>query len=388
MRVPILTLAAAGFAVVTTEFVIIGILPQLANDLNISIAQAGLLATIFAFTVAIAAPILTALVANVERKKLFATLLGTIAASNVLTAIAPTFETIAAARILGALALPVFWSVGTAAAAQLGGEDGGGKSVAILYASISAGTVIGIPLGTLLADMFGWREMFIAIGALAALMSIALLLFFPVTKPKSSSSILSQVAILKRPVFLSHLLLTAFSFTSMFVAYTYLADILQTLANIPSTQVAWYLMAFGVFGLFGNWLAGQYVDKSPMKVTVVSLLGLSVASLLTVQLSGETVLFLVPLALWGAAQSAGFIGNQLRVMQQAPDAQEFASSLSVTIAQLGIGLGALIGGGVINVYSLSALGFANWTIGIAGIVIAICITLAARSVKQKLAQAL
>jgi predicted MFS family arabinose efflux permease len=388
MRVPILTLAAAGFAVVTTEFVIIGILPQLAHDLNISIAQAGLLATIFAFTVAIAAPILTALVAKVERKKLFAFLLAAIASSNVLTAIAPTFETIAAARIVGALALPVFWSVGTAAAAQLGGAEGGGKSVAILYASISAGTVIGIPLGTLLAEVFGWREMFLAIGVLAALMSLALLAFFPTTKPASSSSILQQVSILKRPMFLGHLVLTAFSFTSMFVAYTYLADILQTLANVPSTQVAWYLMGFGFFGLIGNWLAGQYVDKSPMLVTVISLLFLATMSYVTVQLSGQTILFVVPLAVWGAAQSAGFIGNQLRVMKEAPDAQEFASSLSVTIAQLGIGLGALIGGGVINTYSLAALGIANWAIGLAGIAIAVCIIFASRAIKQKLAQAI
>lgn len=108
MKLPILTLAAAGFAVVTTEFVIIGVLPQLAAVLGVTIAQAGLLATIFAFTVAIAAPCLTALVPKVERKKLFASLLAMIAVSNILTAIVPTFETLAAAQVIGALALPVF----------------------------------------------------------------------------------------------------------------------------------------------------------------------------------------------------------------------------------------------------------------------------------------
>ena len=379
MRLPILTLAAAGFAVVTTEFVIIGVLPQLAADLGVSIAQAGLLATIFAFTVAIAAPFLTALVANVERKKLFAGLLAMIAVSNALTALAPTFETPAAARVIGALALPVFWAVGTAAAAKLGGPEGGGKSVAILYASISAGTVIGIPLGTLLADLMGWRVMFGAIGVLAAVMSLALLAFFPMTKPEAAPSLLTQASILKRGSFLAHLVLTAFAFTSMFVAYTYLADILQTLASVPSSQVAWVLMGFGIVGLFGNWLAGQYVDRSPMGVTVVSLAALAAASFATVAITGQGILFLVPLSIWGAAQSAGFIADQLRVMKQAPEAQEFASALSVTIAQVGIGLGALIGGRVIDTAGLPALGPANAMIGVAGLLVAALIVIAMRS---------
>ncbi|MEM9872599.1 MAG: MFS transporter [Pseudomonadota bacterium] len=379
MKLPILTLAAAGFAVVTTEFVIIGVLPQLAADLGVSIAQAGLLATIFAFTVAIAAPFLTALVAKVERKKLFAALLAMIAVSNVMAAFAPTFEALAAARVIGALALPVFWAVGTAAAAQLGGPEGGGKSVAILYASISAGTVIGIPLGTLLADLMGWRVMFGAIGVLAAVMSLALLAFFPTTKPEAAPSLLTQASILKRGLFLVHLVLTAFAFTSMFVAYTYLADILQTLASVPSSQVAWVLMGFGIVGLFGNWLAGQYVDRSPMGVTVVSLAALAAASFATVAMTGQGILFLIPLAIWGAAQSAGFIANQLRVMKQAPEAQEFASALSVTIAQVGIGLGALIGGRVIDTAGLPALGPANAMIGVAGLVVAALMVIAMRN---------
>ncbi|MEM6387550.1 MAG: MFS transporter [Pseudomonadota bacterium] len=379
MKLPILTLAAAGFAVVTTEFVIIGVLPQLAADLGVTIAQAGLLATIFAFTVAIAAPFLTALVAQIERKKLFVTLLAMIAVSNVLTAFAPTFETLAAARVIGALALPVFWAVGTASAAQLGGPEAGGKSLAILYASISAGTVIGIPLGTLLADLMGWRVMFGAIGVLAAIMSLALLAFFPTNKPEVAPSLLKQASILKRSMFLGHLVLTAFAFTSMFLAYTYLADILQSLASVPASQVAWVLMGFGIVGLLGNWIAGQYVDRSPMGVTVVSLASLAVSSFATVSLTGQGSLFLIPLAIWGAAQSAGFIGNQLRVMKEAPEAQEFASALSVTIAQVGIGLGALIGGLVIDAQGLAALGSANAMIGIVGLVVAAIISLMIRT---------
>lgn len=225
----------------------------------------------------------------------------------------------------------------------------------------------------------GWRVMFGPIGVLAAVMSLALLAFFPTTKPAAAPSLLTQASILKRGSFLAHLVLTAFAFTSMFAAYTYLADILQTLASVPSAQVAWVLMGFGIVGLFGNWLAGQYVDRSPMGVTVVSLATLSAATFATVAMTGQGILFLIPLAIWGAAQSAGFIANQLRVMKQAPEAQEFASALSVTIAQVGIGLGALIGGRVIDTAGLPALGPANAMIGVAGLVVAVLIVIAIRN---------
>ncbi len=277
----------------------------------------------------------------------------------------------AAARVIGALALPVFWAVGTAVAAQLSGPEGGGKSVAILYASISAGTVIGIPLGTLLADLMGWRVMFGAIGVLAATMSLALLAFFPTTRPEAAPSLLAQASILKRGSFLAHLVLTAFAFTSMFVAYTYLADILQKLAAVPTSQVAWVLMGFGAVGLFGNWLASQYVDRNPMGVTVVSPAALAVGSFATVALTGQSLVFLIPLAIWGTAQSAGFIANQLRVMKQAPEAQEFASALS-----------ALVGGRVIDAQGLPALGSANALVAVGGLLVAALIVISIRGVRK------
>lgn len=194
---------------------------------------------------------------------------------------------------------------------------------------------------------------------------------------------MKQASILKRGSFLAHLVLTAFAFTSLFVAYTYLAEVLQSLALVPASRVAWYLMGFGVVGFIGNWLAGQYVDRSAMGVTVVSLAVMSAASFATVALTGLTILFLIPFAIWGAALNAGFIASQLRVMKQTPETQEFASALSVTIAQVGIGLGALIGGRVIDAEGLSALDSANAMIGIAGLLVALLIIVALRRSPQQ-----
>lgn len=309
-----------------------------------------------------------------------------IAVSNILTAIAPTFEALAATRVICALALPVFWAMGTAAAEQPGGPEGG-KCVAIHYVSISAGTVVGILLGALMADLMGWRVMFKAIGALAAIMSLALLAFFPTTKPETAASLLKQASILKRESFLAHFVLTAFAFKSMFVAYTYLADILQSLAEAPASQVARYLMVFGIVALLGNWLAGQYLDRNSMGVKVVSLAALAAASFATVAVTGHGILMLISLTILGGAQTAGFIGDQLCVVKRAPEAQEFASALSVTIVRVGIWLGAVIGDKVIDAEGLAALGSANAIIGVADLVLALLIVVALRRSQQQVVPA-
>ncbi len=151
--------------------------------------------------------------------------------------------------------------------------------------------------------------------------------------------------------------------------------------------MAWYLVGVGIVGLFGNGMAGQYGDRSAMGVTVLSLAVPPAASLATITLTGRTMLFLIPFAIWGAAGNAGVIANQLRVMNEAPEARAFASALSVTIAQVGIGLGALIGGKVIDAERLAALASANAAIGIAGLAVALLIVVTVRRSKQQVVPA-
>ena len=153
-------LAVAAFVIVTTEFLIVGLLPALARDLDISVARAGQLVTLFAVVVMLCGPFLTAALANVERKKLFIAVLVLFAATNALAAVAQNIWVLALARLLPALALPVFWGTASDTAAQIAGPEKAGRAVSTVYLGISAAMLFGIPIGTLAADSIGWRGAF------------------------------------------------------------------------------------------------------------------------------------------------------------------------------------------------------------------------------------
>jgi DHA1 family inner membrane transport protein len=268
----ILIMAVAAFIIVTTEFLIVGLLPALARDLNISIALAGQVVTLFAFTVMLFGPLLTAKLAHVERKKLFTVILLVFAASNVLAAVSTNIWVLALARFIPALALPVFWGTASETAGQLAGPGQSGKAVGRVYLGITAALVFGVPLGTLAADSVGWRGSFWILAGLSLFIGVLMHWLMP-RLPVSVGSHpgQKQTAILREPRFLAHLLLSILTFTALFTAYTYLADILERLGGIPAAQVGWWLMGFGAVGMIGNHLGGSLVDRKPLAAMVLFL---------------------------------------------------------------------------------------------------------------------
>lgn len=354
---PILLLSAAGFTVLTTEFLIVGLLPAMALDLRVTIPQAGLLVTLFAFTVAAAGPPLTAWLSGVERKRLFVGVLVVIGFANALAAVAPNIGVMAIARFIPALILPVFWALASDTAVQLTGPARAGKAISMIAFGIVAATVLGIPIGTLISDAFGWRNAFAALSLVAFAKAMLLLFFLPrIALPAKPASMRSQVRILRDPIIVGHVLLSVLVFTGMFTAYTYLADILGRLAGVPSAHVGWWLMGFGAVGLLGNSLGGRVVDRSPLGATLVfsAVVALAMATILPSLRS--PVLLAAALVAWGIAQAALLIVCHVRVMKSAPEAQAFAASLNISGANVGIGLGALIGGRVIDGWGLASVG--------------------------------
>ncbi len=216
MLLPILLLAAAGFTILTTEFVIVGLLPALAADLQVSVAQAGLLVSLFAFSVAAFGPFLTAALAGVERKRLFVACLLLFAAANALAAVAGDIWTMAVARFVPALALPVFWAMASETAAHLAGPSREGRAVALVFFGIVAATVLGIPIGTLIADAWSWRLAFAALAALALAKALLLAAWLPRIPGRPGVSLRSQASVLRQPLVLGHLLLSLLVFTGMF----------------------------------------------------------------------------------------------------------------------------------------------------------------------------
>ena len=354
---PIAILAVAAFVIVTTEFLIVGLLPALARELRISVSAAGQLVTLFAFTVMLFGPLLTGLLSHVERKRLFVIILLIFAVSNTIDAMAPNLWVLALARFIAALLLPVFWGTASETAGQLAGPLRAGRAVAMVYLGISAALLFGIPLGTLAAHAFGWRVAFALLAGLSLLMAILIAIFMPTLALPRRMRLVEQARILRDPRFVAHVGLSVLIFTAMFTAYTYLADTLETLVGVAPAQVGWWLMGFGAIGLIGNWLGGRAVDRSPLGATAffVVLLGMGMAA--SVFLAGARGWFDVPFVLWGVAYTALFPICQVRVMRVASHAQALAGTLNVSAANAGIGLGAIIGGLVIPYWGLGAVGY-------------------------------
>ena len=350
-------LATAAFILVTTEFLIVGLLPAMARDLSISISQAGLLVTLFAFTVMLFGPLLTAWVAHIERKRLFVIILLVFAGSNALAAVAPNLWVLGLARFIPALALPVFWGTASETAGQLAGPERSGQAVSSVYLGISAAMLFGIPLGTLAAGAIGWRGAFWVLAAMSLLIAVMLQFGMPAVRSQQRLRFSEQLRILRDPVFVANVVLSVLVFTAMFTAYTYLAGMLENAAGVPKAQVGWWLMGFGAVGLFGNWLGGRWVDSRPLGVTALFSVLLAIGMAASMAFAANRFWLCIALAIWGIANTALYPVCQIRVMKAASHAKALAGTLNVSAANAGIGLGAIVGGLAISVWGPHSVGY-------------------------------
>ncbi|MDP4073719.1 MFS transporter [Acidovorax sp. A1169] len=349
-------LAIAAFVIVTTEFLMVGLLPALAADLNVSVSAAGQLVTLFAMVVMLFGPVLTAWLAHWERKRLFLGVLLLFAASNAVAALAPNLWTLAIARIVPALALPVFWGTASETAAQLAGPARAGRAVSTVYLGISGAMLFGIPLGTVAGATLGWRGAFWALAALCLLVAVLLQVLMPTMAPGKRVRLGEKALILKDPFFIGNVLLSVAVFTAMFTGYTYLAEVLEKIAHVPPAQVGWWLMGFGAVGLAGNWLGGLWVDRKPLATTAGFSALLAIGMAATVALATSRPALVLALAVWGVANTALYPVCQIRVMKSAPKAQALAGTINVSAANGGIALGAILGGASIPLWGVGSVG--------------------------------
>jgi DHA1 family inner membrane transport protein len=354
MKRSIYIMAFGAFGIITTEFGVIGILPMLVKQFGVTIDTAGWLLSAFALTVAVAGPFTNMLTAKMNRKTVMCLVLGIFVLSNLLSAVAPNFTVLMIARILPAFLHPVFWAVAMTAASRQAGPKDAPKAIAIVMAGLSIATVLGVPLTTYVADLFGWRASFVLSAFINLLACAALAIFVP-SMPVSSQQErpLSQVKMLRSVQLWIKLATTTIILAGMFATYGYLAEYLNKVSHMNGVQISIMLLVFGATGIAGNWLTGIALSKNIPVTSRAFLVALVIMHILAYQFGGLFIPMVVILSVWGLVHTGGFlVANLLLINGIKGSALDFVNSLMPSFFNAGITIGTLLGGFVIAHYGI------------------------------------
>ncbi|MBR8843578.1 MFS transporter [Pseudoalteromonas sp. JC3] len=358
MPLALLALTLSAFAIGTTEFVIVGLVPTIASDLSVSLPSAGLLVSLYAIGVAVGAPVLTALTGRWNRKSVLLSLMALFVFGNLLAWQAPSYESLILARIMTGLAHGVFFSIGSTIATSLVSKDKEASAIAIMFTGLTVALVTGVPLGTLIGQQFGWRATFLVVSALGVIALLGSALLIPKNLKQSASASLSEQAkVLLQPRLLLVYLMTILGYGGTFTAFTYLAPILQQKAGFNAATVSIIMLVYGVSVAVGNIYGGKLADKKgPISaLTIIFALLSVILAVLTFTMQSK-VGVVITVLVWGAFAFGNVPGLQVYVVQLAekftPKAVDVASGLNIAAFNIGIALGSVLGGQIVENMSL------------------------------------
>ena len=354
MPIALLALTISAFAIGTTEFVIVGLIPTIAADLRIGLPSAGLLVSLYALGVAIGAPVLTALTGKLPRKALLLGLMALFTLGNLLAWKAPGYETLIAARILTGLAHGVFFSIGSTIATGLVPKENAASAIALMFTGLTVALVTGVPLGTFIGQHFGWRQTFLAVAALGVIAFIGSALFVPNDiRHRPPASLGQQLRVLAEPRLLLVYAKTAIGYGGSFIPFTFLAPILTEVSGFSPGAVGGVMLVYGLSVAAGNLWGGKLADRFGPVAALKIIFALLAAVLLALSFTApHKWLALATVLLWGAVAFGNVPGLQVYVVQQAerhaPEAVDVASGLNIAAFNLGIAGAAWAGGLVVT----------------------------------------
>lgn len=359
MPLALWALTISAFAIGTTEFVIVGLIPTIAEQLAITLPSAGMLVSIYALGVAVGAPVLTALTGKLPRKHLLMGLMALFTLGNLVAWQAPNYETLVIARLLTGLAHGVFFSVGSTIATSLVSKEKAASAIAIMFGGLTVALVTGVPLGTLIGQHFGWRESFLAVSILGVIALIGSMLLVPrnIAQPPATS-LLQQARVLTNPRLLLIYAITALGYGGVFTAFTFLAPMMQSLAGFSPSAVSIILLGYGIAVAIGNIWGGKLADRRGA-VPALTIIFAALAILLAVfQFTANMhYLALATVIIMGIFAFANVPGLQVYVVQKAehyaPGAVDVASGLNIAAFNIGIALGSTVGGYIVQHYGLA-----------------------------------
>ena len=345
---PLLALAIGAFAIGTTEFSPMGFLPQIAENLNISIPTAGMLITAYALGVMIGAPIMTLWFGHFPRRKALIILMGIFTLGNLFAAIAPNYWGLMGARIFTSLNHGAFFGIGSIVATSVVPKDKQASAVAMMFMGLTIANIGGVPLATWIGQNIGWRMSFALIAILGVITMLSLWKALPEGELGQRPDVKAELKVLTRlPVVLA-LLTTVMSAGAMFTLYTYIAPSLHHITHATPTVITFMLVLIGIGFSIGNHLGGKFADLSVSKTLIGFLVVLMVMMLLFPILAKTTIGAAIALIIWGAAAFAVVPPLQMRVMSVAHEAPGLASSVNIGAFNLRNALGAAAGGAVLS----------------------------------------
>lgn len=347
MPIALLVLALSAFAIGTTEFVIMGLLPDVSRSLNISIPTAGWLISGYALGVAIGAPIMALLTAKLPRKNALLMLMGIFIIGNGLCAIAANYGFLMIARVITSLSHGAFFGIGSVAAANLVAPNRRAQAVSLMFTGLTLANVLGVPLGTALGQMAGWRSPFWAVAAIGVLSLIGLWRVMPANKNEPKIDLIAELSGLKSLGVHFALLTTTLYAAAMFALFTYIAPILEQITHVSPRAVTWTLFVIGLGLTVGNYVGGRMADASLGRTLILAFLGMALTSVAFFWTSEGWVAAVVTLALWGVVTFAAVSALQINVMTFGKDAPNLIATLNIGAFNIGNALGAWVGGTVI-----------------------------------------
>ncbi|MEU2491408.1 MFS transporter [Streptomyces sp. NPDC007883] len=358
MPLALLALAIGAFGIGTTEFVIMGLLPEVANDFQVSIPTAGFLVTGYALGVVLGAPLMTVLGTKVSRKRMLMLLMGLFIVGNVLSALAPAFGLMLAGRVVASLAHGAFFGIGSVVAADLVAPEKKAGAIAMMFTGLTVANVVGVPLGTFIGQSIGWRATFLIVAGLGVLGLAGVAKLVPEQPRPEGVRLRHEMAAFRNVQVLLAMAMTVLGFGGVFAAITYITPMMTEVAGFADSSVTWLLVLFGLGMVGGNLIGGKFADRALMPLLYVSLGALALVLALFTVTAQNKFAAAVTIVLVGGLGFATVPPLQKRVLDQASGAPTLASAVNIGAFNLGNALAAWLGGIVIA----AGLGFTapNW----------------------------
>lgn len=354
-------LALGVFGITTTEFGVIGVLPELASAFRVSIEKAGWLLSIFALIVAVFGPFMLLTLSSYKRKSLLIFSLSVFVAANILSAFIPDFYLLLITRMIPAFFHPVYWSIALSVAGQTSDPAEKSRAVSIIFSGLTLATVMGVPLATFMSDLLSWQSSFLLTAFINGVALAGVWLYLPSIQKTGTSSGKFEIKIFRNKHIWTGFFLAFFMITAMYSTYGYMADFLKNVTKMNGKQISLMLFLFGTAGIAGNRIAGKYMGRFPFQTTFVFLILLSGIHLLIGYYGSCFTPMILIVVFWGLIHSGGFLISNINVTSSTSEDPEFINSIFTSCGNFAVTAGTLFGGFCIARYGIENIVWASIT---------------------------